>query len=181
MLAETAVALTLVIVGVALARLGLYEDAFGLTMLRLYSKVFAVWIGVVFVLLAVDLAGVGRGRAWLPSAAVAAGLVALLALNVVNPEAVVVRHNVDFAERTGRFDPVYLTDLSDDAVPALVDALPRLGPEARQVVLDRVCDEMGSAGRSTRPWWSYNGARDAAVEARNSVCADRASGTSGGR
>ena len=119
------------IVVVALARLGLYEDAFGLTMLRLYSKVFAVWIGVVFVLLAVDLAGVGRRRAWLPSAAVAAGLVALFALNVVNPEAMVVRHNVDFAERSGRFDPVYLTELSDDAVPALVDALPRLDPEAR--------------------------------------------------
>jgi hypothetical protein len=173
-LAGAAVALTLVIVGVALARLGLYEDAFGLTMLRLYAKVLAVWIGVAFVLLAVDLAGVGRDRAWLPSAAVAAGLVALLALNVANPEAMVVRHNVDFAERTGRFDPVYLTDLSDDAVPALVDALPRLGPEARQVVLARVCDEMGSAGRATRPWWSYNTARDAAVEARNPVCADRA-------
>ena len=102
-----------------------------------------------FVLLAVDLAGVGRGRAWLPSAAVAAGLVALLALNVANPEAMVVRHNVAFAERSGRFDPDYLTDLSDDAVPALVDALPRLDPEARRVVLDRVC-QMGSAGQPTR-------------------------------
>ena len=173
-LAEAAVSLTLVIVVVAVARLGLYEDAFGLTMLRLYSKVFAVWIGVVFVLLALDLAGVvrrqNRGRrTWLPSTAVAAGLLALFALNLANPEAVVVRHNVAFAERSGRFDPVYLTDLSDDAVPALVDALPRLDPEARRVVLDRVC-QMGSAGQPTRSWWSFNGARDAAVEARNSVC-----------
>ncbi|MEA2827015.1 MAG: hypothetical protein QOG43_1454 [Actinomycetota bacterium] len=168
-LAEAAVSLTLVIVVVAVARLGLYEDAFGLTMLRLYSKVFAVWIGVVFVLLAVDLAGAGRVRSWLPPVAVAAGLVGLLALNGANPEAVVVRHNVAFAERTGRFDPDYLTELSDDAVPALVNALPRLAPAARQVVLDRVCT-MGSAGRPRRSWWSYNGARDAAVEARNSVC-----------
>lgn len=169
-LAGAAVALTLVIVGVALSRLGLYEDAFGYTMLRLYSKVFAAWIGVAFVLLGLDLAGVGRGRSWLPSAAATTGLVALLALNVVNPEATVVRHNVAFAERTGRFDPVYLTDLSDDAVPALVDSLLGLDPEARQVVLDRVCG-MESAGRATRPWWSYNGGRDAAVEARASVCA----------
>ncbi len=168
-LAGAAVVLTLVIVGVALSRLGLYEDAFGLTMLRLYSKVFAVWIGVAFVLLAVALAGVGKGRAWLPSAAVATGLVALLALNVVNPEAVVVRHNVDFAERSGRFDPVYLTDLSDDAVPALVDALPRVDPAARQVMLARVC-EMGSAGQAPRSWWSYNASRDAADDARRKVC-----------
>ena len=54
-LATTAVALTLVIVGVALSRLSLYEHAFGLTMLRLYSQVFALWIGTVFVMLAVDL------------------------------------------------------------------------------------------------------------------------------
>ncbi len=169
-LAEAAVALTLVIVIVAIVRLGLYEDAFGLTMLRLVSTVVAVWIGVVFVMLALDLAGVGRGRAWLPSTAVAAGLVALFALNVVNPEAIVVRHNVAFAEESGRFDPDYLTDLSDDAVPALVDALPRLSPDARRVVLDQVCGTMGSAGQDGRSWWSFNFARDAAVEARNSVC-----------
>jgi hypothetical protein len=170
-LAETAVSLTLVIVVVAVVRLGLYEDAFGLTMLRLYSKVFAVWIGFVFVLLAVHLVGWGRGRAWLPSAAVAAGLVALFALNLANPEAVVVRHNVAFAERSGRFDPDYLAALSDDAVPALVAALPRLAPDARQVVLAQVCT-MGSAGRTDRSWSSYNTARDAAIEARRSVCAD---------
>lgn len=168
-LALAAVALTLVIVVVAVQRLGLYEDAFGLTMLRLYSKVFAGWIGVAFVLLALDLTGVGHTRHWLPSAAVTAGLLALLALNVVNPEARVVGHNVAFAERTGRFDPLYLTDLSDDAVPALVDALPRLSSDARGQVLDRVCD-MGSAGLATRPWWSYNSSRDAAGDARQSVC-----------
>ena len=66
-LATTAVALTLVIVGVALSRLSLYEHAFGLTMLRLYSQVFALWIGTAFVMLAVDLAvsvrrGGGRSR-----------------------------------------------------------------------------------------------------------------------
>ena len=61
-LATTAVALTLVIVAVALSRLSLYERAFGLTMLRLYSQVFALWIGTVFVMLAVDLAvSVRRG------------------------------------------------------------------------------------------------------------------------
>ncbi|MEA2973304.1 MAG: hypothetical protein QOG82_1762 [Actinomycetota bacterium] len=171
-LAEAAVSLTLVIVVVAIARLGLYEDAFGLTMLRLYSKVFAVWIGVVFVLLAIDLAGRGRRRAWLPSTAVAIGLVFLYALNLANPEATVVRHNVAFAERSGRFDPDYLGELSDDAVPALVDALPRLDPTAREVVLAQLCT-MGSAGQAPRGWWSFNGARDAAVEARKSVCVGR--------
>jgi hypothetical protein len=181
-LAGAAVSLTIVIVIVAVVRLGLYEDAFGFTMLRLYSKVFAVWIGVVFVLLALHLVGLGRGRPWLPSSAVAVGLLALLGLNLANPEAVVVRHNVAFAERTGRFDPVYLADLSDDAVPALVAALPRLGPDARQVVLDRVCGD-GTAGGPGRSWWASNTSNRAATNARATVCVpgDADGGRSGPR
>jgi len=49
-LALAVVGLTLVIVVVALRRLGLYQQAFGLTMLRLYSSIFAVWVGLVLVL-----------------------------------------------------------------------------------------------------------------------------------
>jgi len=165
-LAEVALALTLVVVFVALRRLDLYQDAFGLTMLRLYSQVFAVWVGGVFVLLAVSLAGAGRGRSWLPAIAAATGLAALLALNVANPEAVVVRHNVDFAASSGRFDPAYLAGLSDDAVPALEKALPRLQPEARARVLETIC----ATRPAPRGIWAYNGGLDGAVEARNRAC-----------
>ena len=77
--AEMAVALTVVIVVVAVRRLNLYEDAFGLTMLRLYSELFSYWIGAVFLFLGAALAGVGHGRGWLVGAAVAAGLALLLA------------------------------------------------------------------------------------------------------
>ena len=94
-LSEIVVALTLVIVVVAVHRLGLYKDAYGLTMLRLYSSVFAVWIGAVLVLVGLAFAGVGRGQAWWPSAAVAIALAILFVLNVMNPEAVVVRHNLN--------------------------------------------------------------------------------------
>lgn len=62
--AEVAVALTLVVVLVAVRRLNLYENAFGLTMLRLYSELFSYWIGAVFLFLGAALAGVGRGRGW---------------------------------------------------------------------------------------------------------------------
>lgn len=166
LLGEAAVALTLVVVFVALRRLDLYQDAFGLTMLRLYSQVFAAWMGGVFVLLAAVIAGAGPGRSWLPATAAATGLAALLALNVANPEAMVVRHNVDFAASSGRFDPVYLAGLSDDAVPALAEALPRFQPEARARVLATIC----AARPAPRGFWGYNGGVDGAVEARNRVC-----------
>ena len=96
------------------------------------------------------------------------GLVALLALNVVNPEAVTVRHNVDFAQRSGKVDALYLTELSDDAVPALVASLPRLDPLARQQLLDHLCqprrDESGLS--------DLNVGRARVDDARASVCPD---------
>ena len=166
-LAEVAVLLTLLIVFVAVRRLELYEHAFGMTMLRLYSEVFAAWTGAVFVLLALVLAGVGAGRQWLPSAAVGLGLAVVLVLNALNPEAFVVRHNVDRAATTGRFDVAYALSLSDDAVPALVDALPRLGPDDRHLVLETLCrPEPGPF----RGWLAYNGARHAADAARDAAC-----------
>ena len=118
--------MTLVVVGTAIHRLGLYQDAYGLTMLRLACTLFAWWLGAVFLLVAVRLAGVGGPREWLPMAVVASALVALLVWNAVDPEALVVRTNVDRAVAGERFDPTYLSNLSDDAVPTIAAALPRL-------------------------------------------------------
>ena len=163
-LGELAIGLTLVILLVALRRLGLYEQAYGLTMLRLFSFVFAVWIGVVLVLAGVALAGIGAQRAWFAGAALVTGLALLLGLNVANPEAIVVRHNVD---RAVRLDPVYLVELSEDAVPELVRGLPLLDDEGRASVLDAICagDESSDDG-----WAAANTSRRRAVDARRQVC-----------
>ena len=83
---ETAVFLTLVIVATAIARIELYDDVFGLTMLRLMSEVFAAWIGAVFLLAALRFRrGGGFSRAWFAPAGLGLALVTLLVLNVANP------------------------------------------------------------------------------------------------
>lgn len=144
-LAELVLVLTGVILVAAVRRLGLYEDAYGWTMLRLFCKAFAVWLGIALVLAAVRLAGVRRDRDWLVPAALGAGLAVVLALNVVNPEAAVARHNLEMAREV---DPLYLARLSDDAVPVLA-----AHPDLR----DRVC-----AGRTDRDGfleWNLGAAR----------------------
>lgn len=167
-LGEVAVALTLVVVVVAVRRLALYEEAFGLTMLRLFSTVFAAWLGVVFLLLGLHLAGVGRSRAWFLPAATATGLAVLLTLNAVGPEAVVVRTNLAAVERGVELDPGYLGDLSDDAVPALVAALPELSEADRVAVLAAVCAP--PFGRRSVGPFAANLSRAAAADARAEVC-----------
>jgi hypothetical protein len=119
-LAETATGLTLLIVVVASMRLSLYESAYGFTMLRLYSHIFAGWIALVFLLLAADLAGLWPRRRWFVGATAITALSLLMALNVANPEAMVVGLNTDRAVATHKIDAQYLGGLSSDAAPALL-------------------------------------------------------------
>jgi hypothetical protein len=166
LLSEVVIGLTLVVVASALRRLDLYENAYGLTMLRLYSGVFVGWVGVSLVLLGAWIVRT-RDRAWFPAAAVAAGLAAVLVLNIVNPEAMVVRRNVALAQQTGRFDPSYLSWLSDDAVPAMVRTLPRLSAPLQASVVAEICSR---PPRTTRGWAAWNAAHQAADDARRQVC-----------
>lgn len=168
-LALVLVGLTLALVGVALQRLRLYEDAYGLTMLRLYSTVFAAWLGVVLV-----LAGAAcvrpHSRRWLVPAVAGTALVGLVGMNVANPEALVVRHNVAHAERTGRFDPAYLVALSDDAVPALVHAARTAQPVVAGPLRDALCSPAGRRGEDGRGL-AYNRADRRSHDAVVALCA----------
>jgi hypothetical protein len=166
-LSESAVVLTLVVVVVAVRRLRLYENAYGLTMLRLCSLLFAFWIAAVFVLLAFSLGGAWRHRAWLAPAAMILAVGSLLAINLANPEAIVVRRNVDRYERTGKLDLYYLEGLSDDAVPQIVRSLDRLTPADDAELRAWLCSGEHHASGG---FWAYNASRDAAIEARLQVC-----------
>jgi hypothetical protein len=108
-------ALTLVVLASALKRLGIYEEAFGFTRLRLLAHAAILWLGALFVLV-VATGAANRGR-WLPRGTVALSAGAALAFALVNPDGRIAAHNVARYEATGRIDRVYLHHLSADAAP----------------------------------------------------------------
>ena len=114
--------LTLVVVGSALHRMNLYQEAYGFTTLRLTVDVFEGWLGVV-VLLVMVVGGLGHGR-WLPRLALVTGAVAVLGLAAINPDAWVAGRNIDRFETTGNLDIYYLQGLSADAAPVIAERLP---------------------------------------------------------
>lgn len=132
----TTIGLTLVVVGVAIRRLFLYEAEFGLTMLRLYTIVFAAFIGVVFLVVGAHLLGRLRHHPVGVIAVVAFGL--LVAMNLVNPEAVVAQRNLDRFAATAELDVEFLVDrLGADAIPTIVaDPSARAVLCARRIVID---------------------------------------------
>lgn len=114
--------LALGLVVVSLRRLALYDDAFGLTMLRLWVMGAATWMGIVLILIAARNAGLFPRRDWVLGASAIAALAFVLVANVANPEAFVARHNLDRAERGADLDVAYLATLSDDAVRVIAEA-----------------------------------------------------------
>lgn len=119
--------LALVVVASALARMAAYEDAYGLTRLRLLVAACEIWFGLIFVMVlanGVRLRPLGRRKGgWLQKSAFAAGVLMLLVLATLNPDRMIADRNIDRYEKSDRIDLVYLGGLSADAAAA-VDRLP---------------------------------------------------------
>lgn len=124
--AGSLVALLFVVILSALQRMRLYEQAYGLTELRLYATVGILWLAAVLVWFAATVLR-GRRHAF-AIGAVAAGFIATLALNVLNPDALIARTNLGRPQA----DVHYLASLGDDAVPVLLRRLPELDPPVRR-------------------------------------------------
>lgn len=158
-LAGVLVALLFVVMVSAVQRMRLYQAAYGLTELRLYTTAFMGWLGLV---LAWFAATVLRGRARrFPRGAVMSGFAVVAALNVLNPDALIARTNLARAERTGKLDTVYLSRLSADAAPAVARGLGRLEMAPLDACVLR--EDLRDALKSRRDWRGWNWARSRAA------------------
>jgi Domain of unknown function (DUF4173) len=153
-LAATLVLLLLAVVASALERLWIYQQEYGLTELRVYATALVLWLGVVLFWFCGTV--LRRRRRSFAVGAVVAGFAAVVAMNVLNPDALIARTNV----ARPHVDVGYLARLSDDATPTLVRALPSLNPSDRR----RLTAALRSRSRSS-DWRSWNLDRSRAAEA----------------
>jgi hypothetical protein len=122
-LSGTLLTLLAIIMYSAIARMRLYESAYGLSEDRLYATVFMGWLAIVFVWFTVTVL---RGRERLFTAGVlASGWATLIALNVADPSGYVARFNIARAGQGKEVDVRYIARLGADAAPALVQYLAR--------------------------------------------------------
>ena len=155
--------LTAVVLASALLRLRIYQDAYGWTELRFYVLAAIVWlavgIAVTIVLLARDRMG------WLLHGLAIAAIAVLLGVNIVGPSRLIAEQNVArvlnpaLVPPDGRsgLDVVYATRLGDDAIPALVAALPALAPGDRvalRIGLDRRAEALAQSDATGWPSWN---------------------------
>ena len=158
LLAGALILLLFVVMASALQRMRLYQREYGLTELRVYVTGCMLWLAVVFVWTAFTVL---RGRRDLFAVgALVSGFAAILAVNVLNPDALIARTNLD----RPNLDLPYLMRLSDDATPELVKALPALDPRQRE----QLEAELASRRRD-QDWRNWNWSRHRAQQALDDV------------
>lgn len=126
-LLATLCVLALLVVGSALRRMALYQQAYGWTEARVVGTVGELWLGLV--VLAV-LASLFTGWRRLGRVVVLTGAAAVLVLTVGNTSAFVAERNIARYEATGKIDLGYLGSVGPDAAPTIhASSLPAAAKE----------------------------------------------------
>lgn len=160
------IAAVLLLLGSALRRVWLYEEAYGFTTARLYAQFYMGAVAAGLALLAFEVAGdFDGGRVF--RRAVAAATILFVGLIYWNHEAWIAGRNIGRFASSGQLDVAYLaTELSADALPAIAERLASLPEpvrtELREAVRERYArrNDLGS-----RPWYEWNLARSRGREA----------------
>lgn len=159
-LARVTLGLLAVMMLSALQRMQLYRLSFGLTSDRIYATAVMLWLGIVFALFAFTVL---RGRhAGFAFGAILTGWMTLAVLDVVNPDALIVRTNVERAANGAELDAKYVSSLSADAVPELARALHSVDPATQCVIAKRLLSEAERRERGLPTdwrWWNWSRSR----------------------
>ena len=146
-----------VVMASALARVRLYVGAFGLSEIRVYSTAFMLYLAGVFAWFAwTTLRGQRRRFAF---GALIQGFVVLGGLHLLNPDALIVRTNLARPPAERPFDGWYAASLSADAVPQLLEALPRLEERAQCTVAAGLREQLERLERDDWRNWNFARAR----------------------
>jgi len=162
LLAGSLVGLLFVVMASALQRMRLYTEAFGLTELRLYTSAFVLWIFAVLVWFLLTV--LRNRREYFAVGTLITGFVAIAVLNLLNPDALIVKTNVARMQDGKTFDASYLTSLSADAVPPLLASLGSMSEADRRTVEEALRSRWSSSGGD---WRTYNLGRSRAREMVN--------------
>lgn len=160
------VGLVMVILFSAYQRLMLAIDWHGYSRLRLYPRVFMIWLGILLIVVVIlEIMDRQRNFAF---AAILASLGFALTISIMNVDGAIVHHNIWRALQGRHFNVPHLASLSSDAVPVLVDEFlsPSLPIEIREGVgAALACQQFALQQSETSDWRSFHASDWLAMQA----------------
>lgn len=151
-LAGIQIALLSVIMISAVQRMRIYQMEYGLTELRFYTMAFMFWLAAIFVWFIVTVLRSKREK--FTFGVLVSAFALLLMLHIVNPDAWIARTNIARAQAGKSFDAYYLSSLSADAVPEVLNALPNMNISDQHTVANNLI--LHGSEHSTKDWRSWN-------------------------
>ncbi len=137
----------------AMFRMQMYISAYALTLMRFFVSAFMFLMLVIFILLIIKEF---RVKFPLFKASAIAAVLALVVLNGINSDAIIARYNIAQIETSPArsFDLAYFRELSPDALPILLEALPQLDASRQQAVREHLTQSYQRlAGKTAGDAW----------------------------
>ncbi|MDQ3131646.1 MAG: DUF4173 domain-containing protein [Acidobacteriota bacterium] len=135
---------------------------YGLTTIRFYPMVVMIWLALIFVWFSLTvLRGFREQFAW---GALWLAIFVLGTLHVFNPDEYIVNTNIRLMQAGRAFDSKYNSSLSDDAAPALLEALPTMSFEQQCTVKWQFSQRLEKA-RTEKDFRTWNFSRWSALDA----------------
>ncbi|WP_379153480.1 DUF4153 domain-containing protein [Paenibacillus sp. sgz5001063] len=142
----------------AYSRLMLYEEAYGYTYIRFLVHAFMIFLGLLLVLAAVRIS---RVQFPLAQCCLALGLLSYVLVNYLGMDHIIAKQNIQRYQKSGVLDTSYLSQLSPDVMPLLIDF-----NKQENGKLDAILREKWeSQPQATHRWTSFNVAKDRAERA----------------
>ncbi|MCJ7625697.1 MAG: DUF4173 domain-containing protein [Anaerolineaceae bacterium] len=151
------IGMVLVMLVSAFQRVILYENAYGFTRLRTYPHIFMVWLGILLAITVVFEIMHNRGRFALALLISSFGF--CMTLGIINVDQLIVQQNITRTRNGEEIDGDYIRELSDDSVPALIEAYnnPNLNQDVKDTLgADLACRAVIAENGTKRPWQSFH-------------------------
>lgn len=147
-------------------RMSLYEDAYGFTYLRVLTHAF---MGYLFVLFVVSFAKIWRQSIPLFKSFVVISIVAYTLLNYINVDKIIVKENIARYTEGKPIDVYYLTTLSYDAIPPLVEFMNTTHDLSLITPFNNGLNNKKTVLNRQTPWQSFNLSKYRAQESLKEV------------
>ncbi len=148
----------------AFKRLALYENTYGLTELRLYVAGFIIFLAVVFGIFVAKLL-LNKQHHFFAFGVVLALIAFVVSFNVLNPDKFIVQKNFAKFQGMDKLDLVYLTSLSPDALPTVLDRLEPRNEDEAKLLADYMSKNLDRAKNWKKHWQDFNFSRYEAAKA----------------
>jgi len=137
-------------------KMSLYENTYGYTYLRVFVHIFMM---LLFILFIIALAGIWVRKTPITKLCIISSLIMYVVLNYINVDVFIVKKNIELYNRTQNLDVNYLSNLSYDTLPYLVQFTLNDSSEKSKELKEKLMDKQQDILTKEYSWYEFNYSR----------------------